>query len=306
MIDGPWLTEELLKRAKKIGGGRRMLMRELQLTDYRARMVADIVAGRTDRPGTKQGPPVPAETLVNVPERKDGKYRIGIVGDTHLGSDQQQPTMLDQAYDYFEGEGVRQVYHVGDLLTGINVFRGQIQEIFLYTMDQQVDYAIGRYPKRNGIKTSVIAGNHDLSATLSGGLDPIKAVAAARDDITYLGPLSAWVHFGPLSIYLLHPKGGLSYAVSYKLQKLIESFEGGRKPNVVVCGHWHKQAFIIERHVVGILPGCFEAQTTFERGLALQPQLGAVLLDIEVRGEEVAHVINPRWLHFFVPRECDR
>ena len=306
MNDYEWLTPELVKRARKLKGGRRVLARELHLTEHKARILADVASGKIEMPTARPDTILPAETRVVVPEHKDGRYKVGIVSDTHFGSDQQQPRMLDQMYDAFEREGVRQVYHAGDLLTGIDVYRGQAQEIFLHTMDEQVDYAIERYPRRDGIKTSIIAGNHDLSCTLRGGLDPLRAVAAARDDITYLGPLSAWVYFGPLSLYLLHPKGGLAYAVSYKLQKLIESFEGGRKPNVVVCGHWHKQAFVIERHVFGILPGCFEAQTTFERGLMLQPQLGGVVLDIEVREEEIAYTVSPKWMHFFVPRDKDR
>lgn len=303
-----WLTPDLLKRAravaKKEGGGRRTLMKVFHLTDHKARILADVLAGRAEMPAQKLST-LPANTLVKIPEHKSGRYRLGILADTHLGSTAQQISMLRQVYDIFDSEGVKQVFHLGDLTDGIGVYRGQIQEQWLRTMDDQVEYAVEEYPRRSGIKTSLIAGNHDLAATLSGGLDPMRALASRRDDIRYLGPLSAWVNVGPIELHMLHPRGGRGYALSYRLQKLIESYEGGRKPRVAACGHWHSACMIEERNVLGLLPGCLCAQTSYERGLMLNPSLGAVILDIEIREEEIAHITRPTFIKFFVPREKD-
>src|SRR5690606_37202969 len=110
----------------------------------------------------------------------------------------------------------------GDMVTGVGVYRGQHAEIFLHTYDEQVDYTVENYPRREGITTHAIGGNHDLVFKKSIGADPLKAIADRRDDIEHLGQYSAWVELTPnFTLYLIHPAGSQAYAVSYKLQKLV-------------------------------------------------------------------------------------
>ena len=172
--------------------------------------------------------PAPAHTPTELPPPDDrGVIRIGFVSDTHLGSMQQQLTHLRDAYRRMSDLGITTVYHVGDVLAGVNVYRGQHNELFLHSYDEQIAYAVEAYPRTPGIVTKAIAGNHDLRSLKDGGADPVKVWAMQRPDVEYLGPYSAWATAGDFSNYLLHPDGGGSYAVSYKLQKLVESFLGG-------------------------------------------------------------------------------
>lgn len=167
------------------------------------------------------------------------------------------------------------------MLAGVGVYRGQAKEIFCHTEDDQIDYVIDRYPKRAGIDTYGIGGNHCLVFVKYGGADPWNRISLERSDIKYLGPYSATIKLAPnCSLYMLHPDGGPAYATSYKIQKLIESFEGGNKPNIAVMGHYHKQLYIVERNVHGIMPGCFEGQTTHLRRKAIQPRIAGTILDI--------------------------
>ena len=46
---------------------------------------------------------------------------------------------------------------------------------------------------------------------------------------------------------------------SYKLQKLMESFTGGEKPNIVLSGHYHKALYMFNRNIHGL--ECFEGDT---------------------------------------------
>jgi hypothetical protein len=72
---------------------------------------------------------------------------------------------------------------------------------------------------------------------------------------------------------------------SYKLQKIVESFEGGKKPNVLVAGHWHSWCECSPRNVHAMLAMCFESQTDHERRNALQPVVGGLILDISFQEE---------------------
>ena len=248
--------------------------------------------------------PTPAEAETLLPAPSNGRIRIGIVSDTHLGSKYQQLTYLRETYRRFEDAGVQEVYHVGDVLDGVDVYRGQHAEQFLHTYDEQVDYAIVHYPQAS-IRTKVIGGNHDLAGVKRGDSDPLRRLVAQRPDLEYLGPYSAWPQLGQLLMYLLHPDGSPAYAISYKLQKIIESFEGGRKPHVLVVGHWHQMAYIHTRNVHGFYAGTFQAQTEYERRKALQPQIGALLLDIRVAEDGSWQELTPTFYRYYVPKERD-
>lgn len=250
--------------------------------------------------------PAPAETVTAYRGMVGEKVRFGIVSDTHLGSREQQLTYLRDAYKRFADLEITEVYHIGDLLAGVGVYRGQHAEIFLHTEDEQVDYAEAMYPHIPGIKTRVVGGNHDLVFLKHGGADPLRILANRRDDIEYLGPYSAWVEITPrFRVHLLHPTGGQAYSISYKLQKLVESYEGGRKPNMAVAGHWHQMGYFMARSVHALYPGCFQAQTEFERRKALQPQIGAVVIEATLRDDGTVHEFTPTFLRYHVPKERD-
>lgn len=359
-----WLTDSLLNRARAIWPvGRPRLMRELDLSDHKARVVMEHLSGSSagdvidddvgearrllahlmpeprtvealaeavDRsPGTVRrwlaelqtaGHPVvevhgrfmlerhptPTEGEHTLSAPADRVVRIGLVSDTHLGSRYQQLTYLARCYEWFAREDVTDVYHAGDMVDGIGVYRGQHAEVFLHSYGEQVDYAVEHYPQVEGITTHVIAGNHDLAAVKAGGVDPVRAIATQRKDIKHLGAFSAWITIGEaLRLYLLHPDGGGSYAVSYRLQKIIESFEGGRKPHILVAGHWHQRTYVDARNVDAYMPGCFQFQTPYETRKALQPRIGALLLEITLGDDPGEYTITQRWARFLVAKEKD-
>lgn len=247
----------------------------------------------------------PAEAEAELPKpATDGHLRIGVVSDTHLGSRMQQLTFLRDTYKRFEDAKAQLVLHCGDLLDGVDVYRGQHAQQFLHTYDEQVDYAVEHYP-RSSLKTLLIGGNHDLAGIKRGDADPLRLIAMRRPDIEYLGPYSAWPRVGRLLMHLLHPDGPQAYALGYKLMKLAESYEGGKKPNVAIAGHWHQMCYFQWRGIHLLHPGCFQSQTEFERRKALQPQVGGLLLDIVVSDDGAMHAFTPTFYRYYVPREND-
>jgi predicted phosphodiesterase len=234
-------------------------------------------------------------------------FRIGVVSDTHLCSNEEALDELHCAYDVFQAEGISTVLHAGDIVTGRGIYRGQEQETKEYTIDGQADYAIANYPARDGVVTHVIGGNHDLEGEAGRvGYDPVKKIADARDDINYLGPWDAWVDFGGAWVHVLHGKGSMSYAYSYKAQKLVDGYPGGRKPAVLIPGHWHVRGNIRARDVEILWPGCFEWQSPFLRRLGLHPAVGFHILEFTVAEDGSLVQWNPRWYPFYAGRSLER
>jgi predicted phosphodiesterase len=241
----------------------------------------------------------------------DGKtFRYGVVSDTHLSSNEEALPELHAAYDWFAREGVETVLHAGDWTTGRGVFRGQDSEIKVHSITDQARRLVTDYPKRDGIQTIGIAGNHDLEGKAADvGFDPVYHLAAERSDITYLGGMSAWLEVGAETlgenapyIHLLHGKGGMSYSFSYKAQKLVDGYPAGRKPAVLIPGHWHVKGNIRARNVEVLWPACFEWQSPFMARLGLHPAVGFHLVEMTVGPDGSVVGFMPRFFAFYEGR----
>jgi len=248
---------------------------------------------------------VETETRVKVKDFKgDKKITIGIVSDTHIGSKQQQLTYLQEFYSYAEKK-VDFFIHSGDLLEGSgSLYKGQHFEMFLHGADAQVDYAIRNYPKSKK-KTYLVGGNHDYSFFKSVGFDVLRVFADARNDIEYLGYAGAYLEIGAVKIYIMHPDGGIAYAVSYRLQKIIEQFAPEEKPHILICGHYHKPCHIpMYRNVEGFLTPCFQSQTPYLKRKGVYPAIAGQIIEIEINSEGLVSVKN-MYYPFYHPRHED-
>lgn len=206
--------------------------------------------------------PGPANTIRKLPlQLLDGDVvRFGVVSDTHLCSVECALDELHLAYDWFEREEIDTVLHPGDLVAGMGIFKNQHLYITHHSYEGQRAFAVENYPKREGITTRIIGGNHDLEGDFGkAGADPVQGVASERPDIDYLGPYSAFAELpNGAYVHLLHGAGGMSYSFSYKMQKIIEGYAAGRKPAALLLGHFHVQANLEVRGVQGMYPACFE------------------------------------------------
>ena len=147
----------------------------------------------------------PDETNEHVVDWQGNRIiRFGVVSDTHLGSKWQQLTHLNTLYDMFDQEGIDTVYHAGDVTEGVNMRRGHEFEVFAHGADAQVEYVAEKYPRRSGIVTKFITGNHDHSAIKYSGHDIGVAIANKRSDMVYLGRSQARVHLTPNCVLEIH------------------------------------------------------------------------------------------------------
>jgi predicted phosphodiesterase len=232
--------------------------------------------------------------------------RFGVVSDTHLGSKWQQLTHLNTLYDIYEREGIRLVFNAGDLTEGVGMRRGHEFEVFTHGADEQVAYVIEHYPKRDGLVTQFITGNHDHSAIKQSGHDIGAPIERARPDMIYLGRSSCKVNITPNCIVEInHPLDGASYAISYALQKMIDAMPGGGKPNIYLGGHHHKAMYLFYRNIHAFECGTTQAQTPWMRGKRLPAHMGGWIIEVHVDDEGTVTRCGGEFVPFYTEIEND-
>lgn len=232
--------------------------------------------------------------------------RFAIMGDTQLGSKHTQLTHLHNFYDRLVMEGIKTVYHTGDIVEGLKMRAGHEYDLYVISADEMRDDVIKNYPYREGITTHFITGNHDASIYKQVGYDIGAAIADKRPDMHYLGRDCAVIHITPkCKLELRHPWDGSAYALSYKPQKMIEAMESDSKPNILAIGHYHKAEYIFYRNVHAIQTGCFQGQTPFMRGKGISAHLGGWIITIRVLEDGTIIDFKPEFIPYYVSLKDD-
>lgn len=240
------------------------------------------------------------------PEYYEGKWdgtetiRFAIMGDTQFGSKYAQISHLHNFYDLCEKEGITNIYHTGDITDGIKMRPGHEYELYATSADEMRDDVVKNYPRRKGITTHFITGNHDASLYKHVGYDIGRGIAEKREDMIYLGRDCAVINITPnCTLELRHPWDGCSYAISYRLQKMIEAMEADTKPNILAVGHYHKQLDMFYRNIHAILTASFQAQTPFMRGKSLASILGGFIVTVRVDKDGTIQGFTPEYIPYY-------
>lgn len=232
--------------------------------------------------------------------------KFAIIGDTQLGSKYTQWTHLKNFYDICEEEGITDVYHTGDITDGLKMRTGHEYELYAVSADDMLNDVVLHYPKRKGITTHFITGNHDASIYKHVGYDIGEAISRQREDLEYLGRDCAVVHLTPnCKLELRHPWDGTAYALSYKIQKMIETMESDSKPNILAVGHYHKAEYLFYRNVHALQTGCFQGQTPFTRGKGISVHLGGWIVTIKVDKTGTIKSFEPRFIPYYASIKDD-
>ena len=226
--------------------------------------------------------------------------KFAIMGDTQFGSKYAQISHLHAFYDLCAEQGIKDIYHTGDLTDGLKMRVGHEYELYAVSADDMRDDVIKNYPYREGITTHFISGNHDASIYKQVGYDIGMAIANSRKDMDYLGRDCAVVHLTPnCTLELRHPWDGTAYALSYKVQKMIEAMESDSKPNILAVGHYHKAEYLFYRNVHTFQTGCFQGQTPFTRGKGISVHLGGWIVSVRVDKNGYIQGITPEFVPFY-------
>lgn len=231
--------------------------------------------------------------------------RWGLVSDSHLCSKFQQLTHLKTFYRLCSEREIDTVLHTGDIVDGHDIYKGQEYETFLFGLDAQRDYACENYPEEPGVTTYFIEGNHDYGFYKKMGASIGAQIAGARSDLNCIGSMGAYIEFGPVTVYLLHPDKGGAYALSYNMQKIVENFTPENKPNIVVCGHWHRSCYVPGyRNVECIQLPAFQSQTPYLKRKGIQPVVAGAFVEV-VPDEKGLASLRIEFVHFHEHIERD-
>ena len=232
--------------------------------------------------------------------------RFGLMGDTQINSKYTQLTHLHRFYDICASLGIDTVFHTGDLDEGEQMRPGHQYECYEQGADDHIAEIVRVYPRREGIKTYFITGNHDSSLYKRAGMDLGRAIADKRDDMIYLGRDCAVVKLtDKCTLELRHPWDGTAYALSYKPQKIIEAMEADSKPSILAIGHYHKVEYLFYRNVHCFQTGCFQSQTPFTRGKGISVHMGGWIVEILVGEGGAIKEIMPTLIPFYAAKEED-
>jgi len=260
-------------------------------TQYSDKELQAIAQGGRIMPGMKKVPIVDFE---------GDKITIGILSDTHLGSLYTDPELVFKAFDEFAAAGVDFVAHSGDVSEGMSNRTGHVYELSHIGYAAQKEHCIDVMKQWDETPIYMISGNHDLWFKKSSGADMVEDICNAMPNATYLGEHEGDISLGGRgTMKLWHGGDGNSYAISYRLQKVVEAITGGEKPSVLIAGHTHKSIYLYDRHVHIYSAGSIQKQTPWMRGKRIASHTGFWIIELWMNVEGVAKT-RGQWFPMYV------
>ena len=213
------------------------------------------------------------------------KFVFAHITDTHMGSIFFKEQIWNAIIKEIERRNVDAVFHTGDITEGLSMKRmDAVYDLTHIGYAQQKRYAVEML---NQIEKPIyaVSGNHDRFYLKSAGAYIVEDIAQECKHLEYLGEDVADFILSnndrPIKIRLWHGEDGSSYATSYRVQKIAESFTGGDKPNVLLLGHTHKQLYMIERNIHCQSGGAVSTQSNWMRSKKMANHTGFWITEME-------------------------
>lgn len=239
----------------------------------------------------------------------ENTIRFGVISDIHAGSWYCRYDALHEFIKYMKAQKIFTLLIVGDILDGHGMYKGQEFEQEFHGVKKQINVLKERFPSTKDMNVYMITGNHDFSFDKLVGMG-IGETIANEMGWTYLGQdhgdltLFNKVH-KPYKIHLMHPSGGTAYAVSYRSQKIVEQIPGGKKPNMMLIGHFHKADWMpTYRNVSTFQVGAFQSQTPYMAQKPTDSHVGGFIMEVTLPNtNSLCYSIRPEFIPFFEPEE---
>ncbi|HOF44383.1 MAG TPA: metallophosphoesterase family protein [Candidatus Pacearchaeota archaeon] len=281
----PTITEETLNRYKR---------------KYRAKYDSfnDVIARIIDKFSEED-----LENIAQLNNKKD-YYKIKdisfsgqdikflVLGDTHIGSVFFDPVRLRSAFAEAKKENCNFFVHAGDITEGYMNRPDSIYECSEIGFSSQRDKAIEILSEWGKDKKGyLINGNHDLSfnSKLGAGCNMAQDICEKLgSNFEYLGDGEGYLTLNGISIKLFHgADAGSSYALSYRLQRIINNMSPEQKPNILIAGHDHKSFYMHYRNIHALASGCIQKQTGYMAQKGLIAMEGFWIISMRIKDKEV-------------------
>lgn len=205
-------------------------------------------------------------------------FRYVCISDTHTGHKKVDLALWEKIGNYIEWFKPDFVIHPGDHLEGMSGRPGHVYELseigFSAQIERHAELLNAAIPRRLPIYG--IQGNHDFWYEQKGdmGVSVGKTLGLFVPNYVNLGDWEGEVVQDGIRIRLIHAADGTAHASSWKLEKRIDSLDGGDKPHILHSGHYHKALYLFRRNVHGFESGTICRQTGFMRGKNLPAHVG--------------------------------
>lgn len=214
-----------------------------------------------------------------------------VISDTHIGHEKFNYPLFDAAVE--ASKDCDMVIHPGDHLEGMSGRPGHIYELEHIGYNEQINACRKLY---SGFDKPIygIDGNHDqwFKQKNNAGVIVGEELERTISNYTHLGEWEGDLHLGDIWVKLFHAGDGSAYAVSYKGQKLVESFSGGEKPHIVFSGHYHKSMYMFARNVHHFESGTICGQSRFMRGKKIPAHMGFWIVTAHFNRAGITRIAN--------------
>lgn len=209
------------------------------------------------------------------------KVKFGLFSDAHIGHKDYRPDVLSLAIEDFRKQDVDFIINDGDTLEGMSGREGHVYELSHIGYSNQMNYFSEQFQPfvDYGFKVYSIEAQNSHSGWYNSkanqGVDIGAELAKNCKAYDFIGyDEQDLVLDNGLKIRLRHPGGGTAYAISYKMQKYVESIGGGDKPNILTQGHFHKSNYLFYRNIHNFDAGCLQNQSPFMKKKGTPAMLG--------------------------------
>lgn len=216
---------------------------------------------------------------VNIWEKWHLKFWL--VSDTHFWNKMAAVDELWEFYDRAKDKGVECFLHAGDMVDGDSVYTWQVYEQEKIWFDAQLDDIIKHYPDV-GLDTYFVGWNHDESFLRKTWWDIPRAISAIRRDLINLWFYDARIKLNGVDINIHHGWWSMSYAKSYKIQKLLENINPKDQPNVFAAWHWHTALYMFYRKIHSFLPWAFLKENLLAKRFNLDNTIGGRIVEVDI------------------------
>lgn len=218
---------------------------------------------------------------------------IGFVTDTHWGSKYSPKEYWTAFLEECNRQGVSRILHSGDVTEGMSGRPDHVYSLTHVGFSAQIDYAVELFSMTD-IPVYLIDGNHDRWGVKSGGIMVASDISKRCKNVTYLGHDEADIVINGTVWRLWHGEDGSSYATSYRIQKVIESWGADWHVNVLLSGHVHKMGYLYERGVHALSGGTMCRQSAWMRSKRLANHAGFFIIKAVISEGKIKS-FSPRW-----------
>lgn len=259
--------------------------------------------------------PLVLKNLKNINPVKYSKVRISfpeahvkflMFGDAHIGHINYRPDVMRKMIKDAKRQGCEFAVNAGDTIEGMSGREGHIYELTHLGASEQLRYFETQFRQFGKMPVYSIEAQNSHGGWFKSkgnmGLNIGEELQRRSKAYKFIGYDEQDLELdNGLTIRLRHPGGGTAYAISYKMQKYVESMSGGTKPDIVGQGHFHKANYLFYRNVHCYDVGALQEQSPWMKKTNSPSHLGYWIVDVNMhkrKNKSVERVTN-QFVPFF-------